>query len=368
MFENLDDPSEATPAPLDDVAARGRVLRFRRRSAIAGVAALTLVAALSTVAATVGSSSSSPKVNIAADNTTVPSSAASDATVPNTDTTVANSTPTTDTTPGSTVSTASGPGASTPPITQPPHDPHDYSMLSYSYGDTMHVTTGQRTPLSYTVTNNGAWDVQWNQPTCDYHVWGDQDETWPDFTEMHGFDVGCPTTSVTLPAGQATQIDVTIASGYQQGSVFVPSRPDGHDFYFPPTFVPSTNICEHPCLSIVIDNSNPPPFDINLPSDTSAPSGGKGTATFTIVNRLAVPITFDLLGPCIEGSPCVLHSPIASDPSTVSTAHLTIAANSTATFTADIWATTNLMPSGTALTPGHYGFTWSNSTVSLNVT
>jgi len=366
MFEDLDDPSEPTPAPLDDVAARGRVLRFRRRSAIAGIAALTLLGAVSTVALTQGSASTK-KVTVAADDTTIASTNPTGPTTPDA------STPTTDTTPTSadtTPATVATPGPTTPPVTQAPHDPHDYSQLSYSYpGDALHVTTGATTTLTYTVTNNGPWDVQWDVASCGtYHVWGNQAYTWPNFTEVHGFDNGCGTTAQTLAAGASAQQNVTIAGGYQQGDVFVPARPGGGDFFWPPTVPQMPGVCTNPCFNIYVDNASPALFAVNLPATVTVKSGSHAGASFTIVNNIGTPITVDLIGPCVNGSPCTARSPLGSDPSTSTFATLTVPAHTTKNFTADVWATSNLTSSGTPLSPGDYDFTWGDETVAMHVT
>jgi hypothetical protein len=373
MFENLDDSSEPTPTSIDDVAARGRVLRFRRRSAIAGVAALTLVAAVSTVAIASASSSSPSKLRVEADNTTIANSAASNSTVPNT-TVTADKPPTTDTTPTTDSTTASttappSPGSTEPTITQTPHDPHDYSMLKYEYpGAAAHVTTGQTSVFTFTVVNNGSWDVQWDQPTCPYSVWGNQDYTWPSFAEKHGFAPGCATTPLTAAAHSSVPVTITFAGGYEQGGAFIPARPNGADFFYPVTAHANGNICNDPCLAVDVDDASPSPFELDLPAKVNATSGALTKVNFTIENRTDVAFSVVVLGPCVEGQTCTSHTPYGLPPSNTTTATITVAAHSTGHFVADVWATNDMTPTGTPLSPGDYQFSWSNSVIPLHVT
>jgi hypothetical protein len=132
MFENLDDPNAPIPTPVGEVVARGRQLRLHRRLAIAATALFVIAGTVTTVAA-LQSDGGHKRVVVATEPSSTsepPTTVVPDSTVP--DTTV----PTTDTTP----STVGGVVPTTPPApattsTQPPHDPHDLSMVTVSYHD-----------------------------------------------------------------------------------------------------------------------------------------------------------------------------------------------------------------------------------------
>jgi hypothetical protein len=375
MFENLDDPKGPNPAPVENVVTRGKQLRLHRRLIIVATTLFVVAGTIATVAALqAGGGHRRVLVTTEPSSTTEP-----DTTVPTNDTspTTNATSPTTDNTAPTTV------GAVTPTTqqtttTQPPHDPNDLSMVSVSYeGDTPYpndanitITTGQEAPFTYTVTNNGSWDVQFG--TCGDNqfvsMWSiPATQAWPPYSD--GFwpmpspnfadeqpDV-CPQSAVVLSPGASLTRTVTLLAGYRTVAGDVIPAPPGFTAYVAP-FLPA---CSQPC-----DPHTPrsawvtvePPvwpapasiYSINYKTQhMSIPSGQSSDAEITYTNPLAVTIRIPLYGPCWHvalgnGSvDCSGSLPV-----------LTVAAHESVDLHGTVWARQGFLQSGAPLAKGRY--------------
>jgi hypothetical protein len=130
---------------------------------------------------------------------------------------------------------------------------------------------------------------------------------------------------------------------------------------------PGGNVCNNPCLNIVVNDAQPSPFELDLPASLNATAGGETKVDITIANRTEVAFSVDVLGPCIEGQLCLHHAKIGASPSNTTTARITVPAHSTVQFIADVWATNDRTASGTPLSRGNYLFSWSNGVIPLHV-
>jgi hypothetical protein len=223
MFEHLDDPRQPDPAPIGGVEARGRQIRFRRRSIFVGATAMVLVGVAATAAALQNEGGAPKKVVIAAPSTTEPgdvtdSTPPPSTTVPESTTTVPeNSTPT----------TAGGGETATnvaPSVTDPPHDPCDLAMVRIAYGDALSIVSGAERSITYTVTNTGTWTVNldWN-PMCPTTVWSHGntpywkafDDVFPQPYPTRGSNFcHLPMQRMTLAPGESKPFTQQVLAGY----------------------------------------------------------------------------------------------------------------------------------------------------------
>lgn len=373
MFENLDDPNAPNPAPVDDVVARGKQLRLHRRLIVAATALFLVAGTITTVAALQGDgghkrvqvSNESPSTTD--EPTTVPEATVPDSTTPKTDappTTVGAVSPTT--TPLATTTT------------QPPHDPNDLSMVTVSYeGDTPYpndaniaIPTGESRPFTYTITNNGTWEVSVN--TCtggDVYLWSNEaTDAWPPYSDgiwpmpypdragMVQPGVACPTPKLLAPG--AIDIEtVTLVAGYRTAAGDIIPAPPGFTAFVAPLLGRCVQPCDpHTPSSAWVTVEPPiwpaPPsiYAINYKTQhMTIPSGQSGDAEITYTNPLPVPVRIPLYGPCWHvalgnGSvDCSGERPV-----------LTIAANESVDLHGTVWARQGFLQSGAPLAKGRY--------------
>jgi hypothetical protein len=376
MFENLDDPNAPDPAPVENVVARGRQLRLHRRMLLVATSLLVIAGTITSVAALQGGGGHK-RVQVSNESSST-SEPPTTAVVP--DSTVPGSTvPTTDTTPPSTVGNVVPP---TPPpattTTQPPHDPNDLSMVTITYqGETgvpnaanVAIPTGQEKPFTYTVTNNGSWDVTfgtcgdnefvslWSNPAT--QAWPPySDGIWPmpypDHTGAQP-DV-CAQSAVALSPGSSLTRTVTLLAGYHDAAGNVFPAPPGFTAYRAPLF----GSCAQPC-----DTGTPnsawvtveppvwpaPPSIYSIVYKTqhmSIPSGQSADAEITYTNGLAFAVQIPLYGPCWRD--VLGHATVdCSGPRPV----LTIGPHESADLHGAVWARQGFVQSGAPLAKGRY--------------
>jgi hypothetical protein len=374
MFEHLDDPAPGSPAPLDGVVERGRSLRRRRRMVVGAVAMFALAGAMASAAALQNDGhnkvivSNEPSTTI---ETTVP---ATNTTVPATTTTVAAAPPST----ASTTSTS----------TQPPHDPHDLSMVSVTYPDAygpsrcaypsgatfdcahlIAIDAGQSAPVTYTVTNNGSWTVDLgNCTTQTIDLWSDilragqgpsSEGIWPQPYPSQRTDAApepCADIGHVLSPGQSETLYATILAGYRNAAGDVMPAPPGLGS-FVPGFLPQ---CAQPCdsyppnslaVSIWPPNQSEPvayTFDVTT-MNLKAASGASVPVELTYTNPLGFRVRMPVLGPC-----WTVKSGSAQVDCTGKWPEVIVGPHATVDLIGTIWARDGFTATGTPLAPGRY--------------
>jgi hypothetical protein len=363
MFENLDDPAPPNPGPLDTVTARGRRMRLQRR-VLAGAVGL-LVLAVGITSATALQSRGHDKVVVANPPTTSPVEETT--TIPKvTSTTTPRATSTS--TPG-VVSTVAA-STSTTATTQPPHDPHDFSMVSVTYTDNpIALPAGTTKPITYTVTNNGSWAVElpsicygptlWARPATS--GWAPYTEgIWPQPYPTRGSDAlrtGCTPTPSPLAAGASTIWFDQIIAGYRDAAGNVMPSPPGFTSYRP-TWLPQ---CSQPCapdsgdsVAVTIEAPAwPPPASLyTIDVKTMHPQAASGAAAnveMTYTNGLAFAVRMPLFGPCWK-----VKSGTATVDCSGTRPAVIIGARETVDLVGTIWARTGFVATGTPLAAGTY--------------
>jgi hypothetical protein len=375
MFEGFDDPAAPDIRPIDAVVERGDQLRRHRRAAIAamGAGAASFLAVVFVVVLSVNASGGAHRKLLVQEPTTVtPSTVASQTTTvaESTSTTLA---PVTTTTAAPIVTPVTFPPATT---TTAPHDPHDYSGLAFHFGSAaVNVTTGWTISVTYTVTNNAPWTVEWTEPDCPYHVWGNQDYIWPDWTVVQGYTCSAIRT-ITVPGNASVSRTVQIAAGYDNGhGAFIPARPGGGDVFYPPPLTKHGGVCTAPCLNVYVLFATPSQYVANYPANTTVKIGSHTLVSFSIVNRVKATATVSFPGPCtwVQGSAatCTPNGKVFSAPDGIFSSTLVLPPNSTVTAHADIYATSDLQAPSAVNSPvsaGTYNISWGNQTVKLTVT
>jgi hypothetical protein len=321
-----------------------------------------LVVAL--VASAVAMRDSSPdKVTVANPSTTVDTTDTTSDREPKTTTTV-DATTTAPETPA-TVDAQPPVVIPTPPA-QPPHDPHDYSMLRISWPETAGLRVGNTKPITYTVTNTGSWDVEWMQPACARTMWGSGntpywqpfDKIWPQPTPSRGeTDCGQPPTLQRLAAGASAPFTEHILAGYHDraGNIF-PSPPGPTSFQ-----AAFMDQCSQPCdpnaehsLSVVVyppDPGRPEAdqwFQVTIPKlvyDVTANSSVDVSITY--MNPLVFAVRMPLYGPCwkVDTGTATVD---CSGPLT----EVTVGPGATVKLSGKVWARTGFKASGAPLEPG----------------
>jgi len=381
MFENLDDPNGPHPAPVEDVVARGKQLRLHRRLLVAAMAMFLVAGTITTVAALQGGGGHK-RVEVSSDSSSTTEPAT---TVPETSSTVGTGctpeldrgcTPLTSVPAETTVPSSTSTAA--PTTTLPPHDPNDLSMVTVSYqGDTpfpsdanVSIPTGEERPFTYTVNNNGTWDV--NIPTCGdntvFDMWTNPaTQAWPPYSDgiwpiPYPDHVGeqpdvCQRSTTVVPAGQSMTRTVTLLAGYHDSAGDIMPAPPGFTAFVAP-FLPQ---CAQPCdpytphsAWVTVDPpiwpAPPSIYAINYKTQhLSIPSGQSGDAEITYTNPLAVTIRIPLYGPC-------WHVALGNASVDCSGARpvLTIAANESADLHGTVWARQGFVQSGAPLAKGRY--------------
>jgi hypothetical protein len=369
MFEHFDDPIAPVPAPLDDVVKRGRRIQTRRRVALVGIPALALVAAVSAAAALQRPSAKKISVTHPPTSTTVRERATG--TIRTAPTTVPPTTTSTTPTAPTTVAT---------PVTEPPPDPHDYSMLQVDYGAPLGIDAGDTQVISYTVTNAGSWSVEWTTPPCplslwtagvdDPHLWQPYSTIWPQPVTPHAH--ACPSdggTAERLAPGETRAVNQAVVAGTvdANGNVF-PTPPGWTSFQAP--FMPQ---CTQPCSydaansrSVTVYPPKSPSWLYTLDvSDTelNAPSDGSATVRVTYTNPLAFPVRMPIYGPCWRVETGTAHVDCSGPIPTV-----TVATHSTTRLVGTVYARTGFAASGKPLPAGRYQLTIADRVPSVSPT
>jgi hypothetical protein len=377
MFEHLDDPAPAHPAPLDGVVERGRTLRRQRRFVVGAVAMFVLVGAIASAAAL--QNDGHDKVIVSNGSTTI------EATVPPTDTTV----PETTTTDATTTSIAAlAPSSASTTSTQPPHDPHDLSMVSVTYPDAYGASTcaypsgatfdcshliaidaGQSEPVTYTVTNNGNWTVDLgNCTTQTVDLWSDilragqgpsSEGIWPQPYPSQGTDAApepCADIGHVLTPGQSETLYATILAGYRNAAGDVMPAPPGLGSFVPGFLPPCAQPCDsYPPNSLAVsiwppNQSEAVAYTFHVKTmNLQAASGASVPVELTYTNPLAFRVRMPVLGPCWtvkSGSAQVDCS--GKWPTVVVGPHATVDLVGT------IWARHGFTATGAPLAPGKY--------------
>jgi hypothetical protein len=287
---------------------------------------------------------------------------------------------TTDTTPPTTVPAVTSSTEAPTTTTQPPHDPHDLSMVSVAYEGAndiptaafFSVPTGEERPYWYTVTNSGSWDVLfrtcndaetvslWSHPAT--QAWPPySDGIWPTpYPDRTGAqpDV-CPASETLLPAGRSFTVNITLLAGYRDAAGNIIPAPPGFTAYVAPIY----GSCTQPCQPHMINSATitvdppvwpPPPSIYSIDYKTqhmSIPSGQSADAEIVYTNGLPVTIRIPLYGPCWH----VTHGNATVDCSG-SRPVLTVAAHESADLHGTVWARQGFVQSGAPLAKGNYRF------------
>jgi len=373
MFEHLDDPAPGSPAPLDRVVERGRSLRRRRRIVVGVVAVFAVAVAMASAAALQNDGHN--KVIVSNEpSTTI------ETTVPTTNATVPETTAVAAVAPSST--------STTPTSTQPPHDPHDLSMVAVTYPDAYGASTcaypsgatfdcahliaidaGQSEAVTYTVTNNGSWTVDLgNCTTQTVDLWSDilragqgpsSEGIWPQPYPSRGTDAApepCADIGHVLTPGQSETLYGTILAGYRNAAGDVMPAPPGIGS-FVPGFLPR---CAQPCdsyppnslaVSIWPPNQLEPvayTFDVKT-MNLQAASGASVPVELTYTNPLAFRVRMPVLGPC-----WTVKSGSAQVDCTGKWPTVDVAPHATVDLVGRIWARAGFTAAGTPLAPGKY--------------
>jgi hypothetical protein len=317
------------------------------------------------VATAVAMQDSSPdKVTVANPSTTVDTTDTTVDRSPKSTTTVEVTTTVPET--NTTVDTAPPVVITTPP-TQPPHDPHDYSMLQIAWPEPVGIRVGNTKPITYTVTNTGSWDVEWTQLACSRTVWGPGNtdywqpfnEIWPQPTPTRGeTDCRYGPTLQRLAAGASGTFTEHIAAGYNDaaGNMF-PSPPGPTSFQA--AFMAQ---CAQPCdyyaagsLGVIVYPPDPGAeadrwFQVTLPkNEYDVASDASVDVRITYKNPLAVPVRMPLYGPCWKvetGSGTVNCS--GAIPT------VTVGAGATVKLVGKMWARDDFKAGGAPLAAGRY--------------
>jgi hypothetical protein len=373
MFENLDDANAPDPAPVDGVVARGKQLRLHRRLIVIATTLFVIAGTITTVAALQGGDGHK-RVLV----TTEPSTTEPETTIPTSDTTLPDSTvPTTDATPPTTVGSFVPSTPLAPTTTLPPHDPNDLSMVTVSYeGDTpfpndanIAIPTGRTKPFTYTVTNNGGWNV--DIPECVNQVvslWSNPaTQAWPPYSDgiwpmpypnwADEQPDSCTHMAEMLEPGSSTTLTVTLLAGYRTAGGDIIPAPPGFTAYRAPFLGSCTQPCDPHTPSSAFVTVEPPVwpappsiYSINYKTQhMSIPSGQSGDAEITYTNPLAVTIRIPLYGPCWHVA-LGNGSVDCSGPRPV----LTITAHESVDLHGTVWARTGFVQSAAPLAKGRY--------------
>jgi hypothetical protein len=365
MFDNLDDPLPATPAPIDAVTARGRRMRRQRRMLAGALALFVLAGGITTAAAVQGNGHKKVVVTTPPSSTTVVEDTT---TIPEATSTTVPAAATSTSTPA--VAPAVPTSRSAPATSQPPHDAHDLSRVTVAYEvNVFPIEAGAEAPINFTVSNNGPWDVEvpsgchgptlWSTAATD--AWPPYtDEIWPQPYPARGAGEAvplCASTLTRIPAGTSQRWGDTVLAGYRDAAGNVMPSPPGFTSYRP-DFLPQ---CTQPCEK---DSSNAIAVTIFAPAWPAPPSlytiavktlrphaasGDSVAVEMTYTNGLAFTVRMPLFGPCWT---------VKSGPGTVDCHgyHPTVVLgpHQTVDLVGTIWARTGFRESGTPLAAGQY--------------
>ncbi len=354
MFEHLDDTSAPASVPLDDVVRRGRQLRARRRAAFAGVAVLAVVAGISAAAALQGPTAKKVTVTAPPTSTTVrePAAGATRRRPTTTTTTVRRSGPTT-------------PTSLTPPVTAPPHDPHDYSMLSVTYaGNGLNIDAGAGDFVSYIVSNAGSWGVEWTARACPASLlgagapptlWSPYTTIWPQPVAGYPACTSGAGTVERLAPGETREISEPVIAGAvdANGSVF-PAKP-GFTWFRAAFLSQCGQPCESPPANSLAVTVWPPGdpgsyYKLRVASDeVDAPPGGAVNVRVTYTNPLDFAVRMPIYGPCWR-----VESAAGAVDCSGSTPAVTVGPKSTTRLVGTVYARTNFTATGRPLSTGRY--------------
>ena len=374
MFEHLDDPVPASPAPLDGVVERGRRLRRRHRMVVGTVVMFVLAGAIASAAAL--QNDGHDKVIVSNEPTTI------EVTVPAADTTIPETT-TTD------VPVAVlPPSSASTPSTQPPHDPHDLSMVSVTYPDAYGASTcaypsgatfecshlisidaGRSEPVTYTVTNNGDWTVDLgNCTTQTVDLWSDilragqgpsSEGIWPQPYPSQRTDAArepCADIGHVLTPGQSETLYATILAGYRNAAGDVMPAPPGLGSFVPGFLPPCAQPCDsYPPNSLAVsiwppNRSEPVAYSFDIKTmNLRATSAASVPVALSYSNPLAFSVRMPVLGPC-----WTVKSGSATVDCSGKWPEVVVGPHATVDLVGTIWARQGFVANGAPLAPGQY--------------